>query len=744
MSRSPGSLGILLASVATLALLNGALMAQETTDPAKHQGGFFELLGRITLFADRIGTAVLDVPANITVVTGAELDSHAVTDMQEMTRYTPGVTVQRQTTSTDPFQSFGGFNIRGVGGNRVQMQVDGSRVAERITDGTRNYLDFDFTKQVDIVRGPASVLWGSDALGGVVALTTLDPEDVLQGRSRGGTASASFDSLNQGTNVSAVFAQKFSDQVSMLLGVKREQNSEAELSNARADGGIWGCPRLTQYGVPDCGTLNPLDQTTNRVLGKIVWSPNSENRLEFSADLMARDTNVDYRTPLTALIHSHLREMETKRDRYALEHTWTPENGVFDSVKTTLAYSPQGYDRHGVRRSTNSSGQSIVVDDYLNYSEDFLELDIQATKSFTTGTVTHELVFGFDGDHAETDYERKDVTVNNTTGTTTEVRGSGFNFANATTKRADIYLQDKITLGGGAIEITPGMRYATFSMNPRPNPDYIVVPGEEPTRRKSNELLKSLGATWHIDNTYQVWAHYGEGFKMPTAQQLYTSLPSFGLVPSPNLLPEEVKSVELGFRGEYERGFFSVTGFQSDYTNFIESFYEIAPDTYTNRNLSSVKIWGIEASGAYQFNDALTANVTASWQRGNQKVGEDSAKTPTNLPPLTAIVGLTYDMPQRGLSFEAVGTFASGVKETSSPDNFQPDGYGILDLYAHWDVTETGRLNVGIKNVFDKRYFAASAASYGSTATAAVAAANPLELQTGAGRVFTVSYDMTF
>lgn len=54
----------------------------------------------------------------------------------------------------DPFTTFGGFTIRGVGGNRIQMQVDGFRVPERIIDGSRDNLDFSFTKQVKIVSDP--------------------------------------------------------------------------------------------------------------------------------------------------------------------------------------------------------------------------------------------------------------------------------------------------------------------------------------------------------------------------------------------------------------------------------------------------------------------------------------------------------------------------------------------------------------------------------------------------------------
>ncbi|PZX56370.1 hypothetical protein [Cereibacter changlensis] len=53
-------------------------------------------------------------------------------------------------------------------------------------------------------------------------------------------------------------------------------------------------------------------------------------------------------------------------------------------------------------------------------------------------------------------------------------------------------------------------------------------------------------------------------------------------------------------------------------------------------------------------------------------------------------------------------------------------------------------LNLGVRNLFDKRYFEASAASYSQTASSSVAAQNPIELQTGAGRVFTASLDLRF
>ncbi|MCC5970730.1 MAG: TonB-dependent receptor plug domain-containing protein [Pararhodobacter sp.] len=225
---------VLLVTAASIALLPAPLMAQTDATAAPVAGG---LLGRITYFATRLPRALEDVPATVTVIDGEDIEAQGISDMQQLTRYVPGLTVNRQINAAQPFNDFDGFNMRGVGGNRVLMMVDGSR----------DYLDMNFTRQAEVVRGPGSVLWGADALGGVVALRTIDPEDVLQGRQRGGTARIGFNGFNRESNAAATFAQRFSDSLSVLVGYSRLQAREPRLSRARRNGGLYcdilgGCP----------------------------------------------------------------------------------------------------------------------------------------------------------------------------------------------------------------------------------------------------------------------------------------------------------------------------------------------------------------------------------------------------------------------------------------------------------------------------------------------------------------------
>lgn len=175
------------ASVALLA----AMPAHAQTAPEKNavkqsqntEGESAEVirLQTITLSAERAAKNLLDVAMSISVIDRDTLDRHQVRDIQDMVRYEPGVSVDRQTSLTNPFGQLNSFNIRGVGGNRVQILVDGARVQERTTDGSRDFVDPFNMKSVEITRGPNSVLWGADALGGVVFFRTLDADDLLDG-----------------------------------------------------------------------------------------------------------------------------------------------------------------------------------------------------------------------------------------------------------------------------------------------------------------------------------------------------------------------------------------------------------------------------------------------------------------------------------------------------------------------------------------------------------------------------------
>ncbi|AEM40657.1 TonB-dependent receptor domain-containing protein [Ketogulonicigenium vulgare] len=737
---------VLLASTACAGLSMPAI-AQTTTETTAYSN----YIGRITVLADRIGRALTDVEGNISVVTNDEIEQRNVQSLEDLVRNIPGITASRQVLSGDPFGgSQIGLRIRGVEGNRIQMQVDGGRIPERITDGSRDYLDFNFTTQADVVRGPASVLWGADALGGVLALRTIGPDDLIAaGETHGGQVTVGYSEVTRSTNVAAAFAQRFSHNVSAMIARSRTVDHEMRLSNADPNGGPWACGRAVAYGNTSCGAFNPLDRTTDRMLVKLDWDITADQRLSFSYDRLDRLAQIENRATLgpsgTSYNIANPRTRDINRTRYAIDHE-ANIGGFIDTLNSTLSFSPSGYDQVAEAVARAANGDITRTFDYVDYSEDFLELDIQATSRFNLGATSHVLTYGFDGDYTETSYDRRRTVVNVTQGTSVDSVPNGFNFTDGTTTRADIYVQDQITLFGGKLEVTPGLRFATYRMSPSLNSSVLPHADNPTTDRRADELLTSLGATWRFNDTYSVWAHYGEGFKMPTFQQLYTSSASgtYDLVPAPWLVPEEVQSIEVGVRGEYGNSYWSVNAFKAEYENFIESFWFI-PNTndISYRNIAAVKTWGIEAEGAWEVSDALTLTGSLAWMDGEQRATPTSATTGHLVPPLSAVIGASYTFADYGLTLRADATFAS--KTTPAVEtNFTPPSYQLLDLGASWEFAPNVVLNMQVNNVFDEKYYVMSAASAALVPTTAVANGSPIELNTGAGRNLALSISYTF
>ncbi len=709
-------------------------------------------MNAVTVTATRREEKVLDVPATVSVITREDMDDHLAVNIQELVRHQAGIQVNRQVSGTDPYANLSGYVIRGVGGNRVQLQVDGARVIERAMDGNRDFVDLSMMKSVEIMRGPGSVLWGADALGGIVSYQTLDRDDLLRGRPFGGSANAGYDSLNHAFSRTAMVAGQFSPTVQGLFGYTYRTYSETELGKARADGGRWGCTRL----VVGCDELNPLDGRTSNALAKLVWRPNALHEVKLTGESFESEADImqtyDKGIATATLLNGDFpRNQQQTRQRVALEHNWSVDAAWLDNLKWRLSYSPQKRALDTTRYQTNLPPRTPrTTYEKTDYEEKFLQADVQLNSAFDWGDSQHVLTYGFQGDTTDTSYWRRTTVDNN--GSVTTSYGGGSNFANSETVRADAYLQDEIKLLGDRLSVTPGLRYATYSIDPDYDRNYKVVPGKEPKEREAKKWIPQLGLLFRLTDQYALYGRYAEGFKMPTAQDLFTSVPNamgmYNLVPNPDLEPEEVVSYEAGVRGKFDSGWFSFGAFYSDYTDFIKSMQRV-PGTvneYTSRNVSKVKLWGLEASGEWQFARKWSLNANASYQHGKEKGLGSQDYVPFNgASPLNAVIGVKWTEPALRLSSQLVGTFSKGVTRTTEDDDFKPGGYGIFDAYLNWQIDKTFRLSASVLNLFDRRYFAYTATLLNDRpASAAESRTNPLELYTQPGRTFGINLSASF
>ena len=343
----------------------------------------------------------------------------------------------------------------------------------------------------------------------------------------------------------------------------------------------------------------------------------------------------------------------------------------------------------------------------------------------------------------------------------TVANAGGFNFADATTKRADGFIQDEIKLFDDQLILTPGVRYATYELDPRPNPFYSVRRGQAtPQSPRAKSWSSSSARCGKVNEQISLVGRYAEGFKMPTAQQLYTSLPNGGgtnsyLIPNPDLRPESVKSYEAGIRVQGPSGFLSVTGFHADYTDFIQNFVQVPqrrqpghlrlhlPEPVEGQHL------GRRDRGRVSLPDNWTVSASVAFIDGTQVATPNALETAFDgTTPFSGTFGVRYGDPDTGFDGQLITTWASQVLERSSPTLYRPDGYVAFDAIFGWSPRWVPGLTLraSVLNFADARYFRSlnGATTYPIVPTTAVAITNPLELQTAPGRTFKVGATYTF
>ncbi|KWT69104.1 TonB-dependent receptor [Hyphomicrobium sulfonivorans] len=707
----------------------------------------------ITVTSERGWHPVSEVPQNVTVLSGEDIDKRAVRDIDDLLRYVPGTRVDRETSLNNPFGQLGSFQIRGVGGNRVQILVDGSRIQEQTIYGSRDFVDPFNMQAVEIVRGPSSVLWGADALGGVVAFRTRDPEDLLAFGDKPWAADIklAYDSFDKSFRKQITAAAESGD-FQVLASLGHLSAREPRLRNARADGGIWGCTRPSFFG---CDKLFSADTEAVNGLAKIIWTPeNHEFRL--TGEFFNRNTGVDQVWDAFAAMSgysslSYPRELDMERMRFTLEHTWAVKSPLIDEFKWQLSYSPQNRDTSGTQ-TRRFAARTDLYSPIRNYGETFLEADVQITSRFNTWPISHKLVYGFDGDIMQSAYDGYNVVHRSDTGLTTIVTNQGYNFPEVETSRADFYIQDEMKFLDGRLTVTPGLRYATYRIDPTGDTGYKPLPGNEPQTTSKSTLIKKLGMVYELNSSYSVYASYGEGFKMPTSQQLFVSAndPFIGgiVLPNPSLKPESVKNYEAGIRGRFARGSFSAGIFYADYQDFIRgpmALNPATPNVWTYDNVENVELWGIEFSGEYEFYATWWATAAVSYQYGVQALTGASETPFDGAVPLTTTLGVRHLMQEWNLEAEVLATFGSKVTRRSNPDAFLPSGYAVFDGYLSWKPRSEIEINAGVLNIFDTRYFPNSLYGYLNTpVSASTIGANPLEVQTAPGRTFKLGSTFRF
>jgi hemoglobin/transferrin/lactoferrin receptor protein len=685
-------------------------------------------LKEVAVTATRSEAAVNDIPANITTLDRRTLDRRLPRDEADLFRDEPDVVVARD------LRRFGStrVNIRGLEDVRVVQMVDGVRLPDFYNGGGPTNFTMsgpqlimpDFIKRVEILRGSASSLYGSDAIGGVVGYRSLNPEDLLKGDEPVAVGYRSgYFSANDGISNTGLLA--FREGIAEgLIGLSGVHSNEAD-NQGSID------TKSASRTAP-----NNQDAWDTGLLAKLIIRPFDGHKL--TAMLEGRDQNA--KTDVLRLasslpkVTSMQGDDNSRRVRSSLEWEHKAQTRIYDRLLVKFHYQDSNTENFNTQQRTNTSttcsavggpgvNNCLIEQDFF-FSQISIGGGLQLENTFDFGSHAHFLTYGTDIRNDKTE-QLRDVRVfrNNATTPVKALAGDVFplrDFANGSTDTLGFFMQDEISgLFDDKLTVTPGLRYDWRRLSPEVDAlaqQVLTANGKQAVEQTDGAFSPKLAALWRFTPSVAGWGQVTRGFRAPNYNEVNGSFRNtaqqYGISPNPNLKPETSVGFELGLRYNTDKLRSQVSVFDNYYRNFIESVRLSCPSdpscittlgsTFMSVNQGKVNIRGVDARAAWDFIPGWRLDGASAYIYGDN----DATHQPINsIEPTRFSLGLARDAGTWG----AETRLRAALRKTEVNDTngawFRPPGYVTTDIAAWWQPHKSTRITASVNNLLDKKYW---------------------------------------
>lgn len=678
-------------AVALAAVLNPAFAAENAAD---------DNVEVIVVTASGFEQRLVDAPASISVMTSEELQQKSFTNLAEALSAIPGVDIRNGVGKT------GGLSIqmRGMPADYTLVLIDGRRQNTSGDVGPNGFGEFSTSfmpplsaiERIEVIRGPMSTLYGSDAMGGVINIITK--------------AVAS----EWGGNITADHLMQ----------------EDSAASNASTFNINIGGPITENLGLQLKGRF--FDRGSSERL-----NPNSTGRDPRPAE----GNNYSFGSKLTYKINDEHRvwvEGDTSRQKYdnsdnrlGNQDTYRPDgspnriSGYEDELRFyreqliaghKAAFSFGTWDNNLSHVFTKQEGRTLPTGSAPDFGYD--AIGGEARKLENTDLVFDTRLVAPIGDHlVSVGFEYKN----------SEVIDGAAGFGNAFKQNSrSVYAEDEWSVLDD-VRLTVGGRYE----------DHSAFGGHFTPRAY---LVWNTTAEWTIKGGVST------GYKVPTPNQLHDGVTGFGsqgatvTLGTPDLKPEETINYELGVN--YNNGALSVTAtaFLNDFKNKFASGESIPNCLYSDNNtplnrpgcitvgnfsqqsdfgqqvnLDEARTKGLELSSSYQIADAWSAKASYTWMETEIKEGTGAGGYLVNNPKHAINATLTWKATDNFSSwletefksdrkrYETAPTTGQALEIYNATGN-QLKGYTIFNLGGRYNFSTALRLNVVLYNLLDKDF----------------------------------------
>ncbi|ECJ5923127.1 TonB-dependent hemoglobin/transferrin/lactoferrin family receptor [Salmonella enterica] len=618
-------------------------------------GAAFATTDTLTVTATGNPRSAFEAPMMVSVIDTADPENQTAASAADLLHSVPGITLSGtgRTNGQD-------VNLRGYDRRGVLVLVDGVRQGTDTGHLNSTFLDPALIKRVEIVRGPSALLYGSGALGGVIAYNTVNASDLLmESRQYGfrvfGTGGTGDHSLGMGASAFG-----------------RTDNLDGLIAWSSRDRGD-----LRQGD----GSTAPNDESINNMLAKGTWKIDGAQALSGSLryyNNAAQEPKNPQEVAATSASNPMTDRSTIQRDMQ-LSYKLAPQGNDWLSAESTVYWSEARINAQNLDNTNEYREQTTKGGKVENRS-----------RLFTDSFASHLLTYG--GEY----YRQEQKPGGATTG-----------FPEAKIDFSSGWLQDEITLRDLPITLLGGTRYDNYRGS---SDGYADVDADKWSSR--------AGMTISPTDWLMLFGSYAQAFRAPTMGEMYNDSKHFSIgrfytnywVPNPNLRPETNATQEYGFGLRFDNLMlsddaleFKASYFDTNAKDYISTTVDFAARTTMSYNVPNAKIWGWDVMTKYTA-DLFSLDLAYNRTRGKNT---DTGEYISSINPDTVTSKLNIPLAHSGFSVGWIGTFANRSTHVSSQYTKQP-GYAVNDFYVSYQGQQalkgmTTTLVLG--NAFDKAYW---------------------------------------
>ena len=708
-------------------------------------------LDEIVFSANRKEEKMIDVPYTMSLIKQKDIEFVNQATSADLLQNTGAVFVQKS-------QGGGGSPVlRGFEANKVLIVVDGVRMNNAIYRGGHLQdvitLDANMLDRTEVIFGPASTIYGSDALGGVMHFYTKNAQfstsDQLLVKTNAMTRFASVNNETTGHIDFNIGAKNFASMTNLtysdfgdlksgttkLAGtpnswdcnyyVDRYKNAngvERDTMLKNADNNVMRRSGYSQFDIMQRFALKTGEHLTHNL--NIQYSQSSDiNRYDRLTETTSGTINVVDPNSGATIKTNKLKFGDwyygpQKRLLAAYTLNFDKQTAISDNIRFIAAY--QKIDQDRISRNFQSNFKTSQFEDVS-----VISVNVDAFKKIKE---EHELRYGAEvtSNDVRSSAETIDVVTNTVSPAKTRYGDDG-NSMNT----FGVYLSHAWEVSENFV-ITDGVRFTANTLESKFKDTTFYKFPYSTFSQSNNAVTGSIGFTWKEDENYKVSLLANTGFRTPNVDDMskvFDSNNSILVVPNPNVKPEYATNFELGISKIIDKHYrFDITAYYTvlenalvlaDYSyNGKDSalFNNSMKKTQAMQNKDRAYVYGVTGGVQFDFNEHVSFKSTVNYTYGRYAdVKRDTVVPLDHIPPLFGQTSLFVKQNKLDGEFfiRFNGKKSSADYSASGEDNIQysadrTKGYMpawfTVNVRTGYNLTNNLRVNVACENITDNRY----------------------------------------